>query len=562
MVSNISLSRRDALGLLAAAAVPSGITAQFTNGNGRDVETVRMDRIGRYATGEALGGAEIVSFAPSANRLFVVNSGAGQVEVLDLSDPTDPTQDAVLEASDVIARENVAIQSVGGTNSVDVRGGLVAAAIEADPATADGAVAFYDASSLEFAGAVPVGPLPDKVTISPDGNYAVVANEGEPGAETDPAGSVSVIDISNGPGEALESTATFDRFDGQEDRLREEGVHLASSGDGPAVASECIEPEFVTITPDSTTAFVSLQENNAIATVDLAAGRVTRIDGLGFKRFSLPGHELDTSDADGISLQRWPVKGLYQPDAIDTYRVGGETFLVTANEGDAKDFEVGVLKNLDLDPAGFDLTENPHVDTVEELKAPAHLGNMEVNEAAMREFADPDGDGQYTDIYAIGARSFSVWRHAEDGLERVFDSGNDFEEAFAEQYPEGHGNAVESGPETESIELGSVGDRTYAFVGQEVGSAIATYDVTAPESPDFVQMTANRDFGVSEDDIAAAAEENPDGDEPSRAGDFAPEGVHFVSAADSPIQSPLLCVGFELSGTVGVFEITPVTETN
>jgi len=557
-LNDIGLDRRSVLGLLAGAAVPSGLAAQF-GGGGNDVETIGLNRIGRYATGEALGGAEIVAFHAAGNRLFVVNSGAGQVEVLDLSDPSNPVQDAVLEASDVIARQDVAMQAVGGTNSVDVDGNLVAAAIEADPATADGAIAFYDASSLEFVDAVPVGPLPDKVSFSPDGNYVVVANEGEPGASTDPAGSVSVVDITNGVSNAVVRTATFGEFDGQEDTLREEGIHLVSPGDGDAVASAVIEPEFVAVTPDSQRAFVSLQENNAIATVDLAEGTVTGVHGLGFKDFSLPGNELDTSDADGISLQNWPLHGMYQPDAIDAYEVGGETYLVTANEGDAKDFEVSVLGDLDLDPDAFDLSENPYVDSVEELTRPEHLGNLEVNEAAMAEFADENGDGSYEAIYAIGGRSFTVWEVSEDGLDPVFDSGRDFEKTFAERRPAGHQNVVESGPETESAELGTVGDRTFAFVGQEVGSAIFAYDVTRPENAEYVEMAVNRDYSVTEDDLEAAAEEDPEGDNPARAGDFAPEGVHFVPAAESPVQNPLLCVGYELSGTVGVFEITPVT---
>jgi hypothetical protein len=544
--------------MIAAAAIPSGIVAQF--GGSNDVETVRLNRIGRYATGEALGGAEIVAFHAPRNRLFVVNSGAGQVEVLDLSEPSSPTQAGVLNASDLVGAESDVVSSVGGTNSVDVTGTLVAAAIEADPATADGAVAFYDPATLEFVNAVSVGPLPDKVTIGPNGNYVVVANEGEPGDSTDPAGSVSVIDISNGAQNASVETATFTGFDGQEAALREEGVHLVSPGDGEAVASTVIEPEYVTVAPDGERAFVSIQENNAIATVDLASATVDRIDGLGFKDFSLPGNELDTSDADGSSFQSWPLHGMYQPDAIDAYDVGGDTFIVTANEGDAKDFEVSVLRNLDLDPSGFDLSENAYVDSVEELKAPENLGNMEVNEAAMAEFAS--GEDGYTDIYAIGGRSFSVWQVEADGLRLAFDSGSRFERTFAEQYPGGHVNVVESGPETESVELGAVGDRTFAFVGQEKGSGIATYDVTSPENPEYVQMNVNRDYSVSEDDLAAAAEENPRSDEPARAGDFAPEGVHFVPASESPIRTPLLCVGFETSGTVGVFEISPVTNTN
>ncbi len=549
-------SRRSFLGILVAAGLVPAVASGRASA---DVETVQMERIGRYATGEALGGAEIVAFDAERSQLFVVNSGAGQVEVLDLSDPSTPTQAGVLNASQVVADATNGIDSVGGTNSVDVRGDVVAAAIEADPATDDGAVALYDAESLDLVRTVTVGPLPDKVTISPDGEYVVVANEGEPGDETDPAGSVSVIGVTAGGEYTNAETVTFDAYDGQEDALREEGVHLVAPGDEEAVASTVIEPEYVTITPDSETAFVSLQENNAIAAVDLGRAEVTGVNGLGFKDFSLPGNEFDGSDVDGHSLQSWPVKGMYQPDAIDSYEVGDQTFVVTANEGDAKDFEVGILGDLNLDPNGFELSENAYVDSVGQLQQPEHLGNMEVNEAAMAEFADENGNGQYSDIYAIGGRSFTVWRVDDDGLTPVFDSGNDFEKAFIREQPAGHVNQVESGPETESIELGQIGSRTYAFIGQEKGSAISVYDVTNPGSPEYVQMAINRDYSVSEDDLEAAAEEDPDGDEPSRAGDFAPEGVTFVPAADSPVENPLLCVGYEVSGTVGVFEITPDT---
>lgn len=553
--------RRFLSALLAAGATPalvSGAAGAEEHAATADVETVRVERIGRYATGEALGGAEIVAFQAPENRLFVVNANAGQVEVLDLADPTSPTQDAVLDAAAQAEAGAGFLDSAAGTNSVDVRGSVVAAAIEADPATDDGAVAFYDASSLEFLNAVRVGPLPDKVEIGPNGDYVVVANEGEPG-ETNPAGSVSVIDISDGVSVASVSTATFESFNGQKDELREEGVHIATQGDGPATTSEAIEPEFVTVAPDEETAFVSLQENNAIATVDLATATVERVDGLGFKDFSLPGNELDTSDADGISLQSWPLKGLYQPDAIDAYEVGGQTFVVTANEGDAKDWEVGILGDLRLDPNGFELSENPYVDSVGQLQRPENLGNMEVNEAAMAEFGDTDGDGRYSEIFHIGGRSFSVWQVEDDGLQRVYDSGNDFERTFAAEYPGGHTNVVESGPETESIELGQVGDRTFAFIGQEKGSGISVYDVTNPGSPDYLQMAVNRDYSVSEDDLAEAAEQDPDGDDPARAGDFAPEGVHFVPADESPVENPLVCVGYEISGTVGVFEVVPET---
>ena len=52
------------------------------------------------------------------------------------------------------------------------------------------------------------------------------------------------------------------------------------------------------------------------------------------------GSGFDASDRDAkINIRQWPVKGLYLPDAIASYKVGGKTFLITANEGDAREYD-------------------------------------------------------------------------------------------------------------------------------------------------------------------------------------------------------------------------------
>jgi hypothetical protein len=529
---------------------------------GGDVETIQVDRIGRYETGNFDGGAEITAYYAGGEQLFVVNSGAGQIEVLDVSDPANPTQVTVLDAAGDV-------EGGGGANSVDVVGDLAAVAVERETPQQPGFVALYDAAELAFVDAVEVGALPDKVTIAPDGNTVLTADEGEPNVEepagerTDPGGSISVVDVSDGPGNASVQTLDFTAFDDRVESLRAEGarVYGASAEDDDPRPSTDFEPEFVTVTEDSETAFVSIQENNALAAVDVQNAEIVDVFGLGFKDFSLPGNELDTSDADlgdgdTASLQSWPVKGMYQPDAIDTYQVAGETYVLTANEGDARDFEVSTVSELTLAADAFEprLSENPFVDSVAELQEPENLGNLEVT----NQLGDPDDDGEFEELYLFGARSFSVWRVAADGPQLVFDSGNQFERLYAEQYPAGVQNSVESGPETESVEVGQVGDRTFAFVGIERGSGIFVYDITAPESPEYVQTVVNRDFSVSFDELAAEAEQDPENDQPGRAGDWSPEGVEFIPAADSPVENPLLAVGYEVSGTVAVFEITPV----
>jgi len=548
-----TVSRRTALRLAGAAALAGAVPATASAQEAAATGISGLRQVGRYQTGEFDGGAEIVAYDADTTRLFVVNSGAGQVEVLDISDPSTPTQDAVLDAA-------ADVPNGGGANSVDVGGGIVAIAVEHEETQPAGRLAFYDAETLRFHGSVEVGSLPDKVTVTPDGSYAISANEGEPnddepaGERTDPGGSISVVDLSGSiPSVTSVETIGFEAYDDQVEALREDGVRLygASEAVDDPLPSTDFEPEFVSVTDDGETAFVSLQENNAIATIDVPNAELLDISGLGFKDFSLPANALDTSDVDGVDFGNWPIYGMYQPDSIGAFTIDGQRYVATANEGDSRDFEEGVVSELELDPAAFDLSSNPYVDSIEELQQPEHLGNFEVT----TELGDVDGDGQYEQLYAFGARSFAVWRLEDDGLQLVYDSGSLFEEIQAEQYPDGFQNTTESGPETEAVTIGTVGDRTYAFVGQERGSGIMTFDVTRPSNPTYISTAINRDYSVSFGDLEADAEADPETDEPGRAGDWGPEGVEFIPVADSPTDRALLAVGYEVSGTVGIFDV-------
>ena len=241
-------------------------------------------------------------------------------------------------------------------NSVAVHNGLVAVAIESDPKTTPGVVAFFEASGALLSH-VRVGAQPDMLTFTPDGRRVLVANEGEASDDysVDPEGSVSVIDLRNGAA-----------------GLSQADVHTAGFGDfarsaldpsirvyGPrATVAQDLEPEFIAVSDDSSTAWVTLQENNAIAEVDVEQGRVTRLMGLGLKDHSVAGSGFDASDRDGaIRIAPWPVRGYYMPDGIASYEVGGLTFLVTANEGDVRVSpaytEARRVSELRLDPAAF-----------------------------------------------------------------------------------------------------------------------------------------------------------------------------------------------------------------
>lgn len=312
---------------------------------------------------------------------------------------------------------------------------------------------------------------------------------------------------------------------------------------GPEVNTEYpisanLEPEYVAI--DGTAAYMTLQENNAVAVVDVASARVTDIWPLGFKDHSQQGLGLDPSDRDdAVAIASQPVLGVYQPDGISTYTAGDRTYLVTANEGDAREWGdyVEGARVEDLPPV---CEGSPAAG----LTGEADLGRLNITlENGLRE------DGScYEQLYAFGGRSFSIW--TTDG-ELVFDSGDEFERVIADALPEhfnsNHsesnfdGRSDDKGPEPENLTLGQVGDRTYAFIGFERVGGVIVYDITDPRAPTFVSYTNERDFSVSaEEEIDAGADP---ADVLRRAGDLGPEGLTFVESGESPTGEPLVIVG-------------------
>ena len=292
--------------------------------------SVSLSFLGRYSSGQFLeSAAEITAYDSASKRAFVVNAQSGTVDVLDLSNPANPIKiSGGIDASSIEAGVSI--------NSVAVYNGIVAVAVQAPDKTDNGYVALYKASDLSKIIHVEVGALPDMLTFTPDGKTILVANEGEPSDDyqIDPNGSVSVISVSN-VNTPLVRTARFTAFNGQEASLRAEGVRIY----GPnANAARDLEPEYITVSADSKTAWVTLQENNALAKLDISNVTITDVIGLGYKDHGDSNNPLDVSDRDSlVNIRTWAgIKGMYQPDAIASYTANGSTYLVTANEGDAR----------------------------------------------------------------------------------------------------------------------------------------------------------------------------------------------------------------------------------
>lgn len=291
--------------------------------------SLKLSFLGRHSSGQFdQSAAEIPAYHAGSQRLFVVNANKGALDIMSLADPANPTLEDTLLTGDISAGSEV--------NSVAVQGDLVAVAVQAGTKTDTGFLALYDANTLERISFVPVGALPDMVAFTPDGKYVLTANEGEPNDDysVDPEGSISVIDISD-PTDPQEDRAGFTAFNSQKAELQAAGVRIY----GPnASVAEDLEPEYIAVSADSSTAWVTLQENNALAKLDIASASVTDILPLGEKDLGQDGNGIDASDRDdAINIRTYPgVVGLYQPDAIYAYETDGKTWLVTANEGDSR----------------------------------------------------------------------------------------------------------------------------------------------------------------------------------------------------------------------------------
>ena len=506
-------------------------------------EAIAMVRIGRYTQADEaaaiavyldddLSAAEIPAFDPASKRLFVVNGQKAGIDVLDLADPAAPVLLTTLDTS-----------LFGPPNSVAVHDGVVAAAVESKIKTDAGEVWFFDAATGMKLTAVGVGALPDMVTFSPDGKYVVTADEGEPDDDyvVDPDGSVSVIDVSVGVENVLQTDVMRADFSSFTLINLDPDVRLfGPNADSPA---QNLEPEYVAISGDSTTAYVTLQENNALAVVDLATGTVTDVRALGFKAWN-NGPKLDPSDEDGAAaLVHAPIRGMYQPDAIAWFSSPGGDYLLTANEGDVRDWggysEEVRIKNVTLDPALF-----PDAEALQQDEA---IGRLKVTSS----LGDLDQDGDHDVLYTFGGRSFAVWNAADGAL--VHDSGDKIEQllatdpAYANNFNAGSAEndfdsrSDDKGPEPEGLTLGQAYGRTLGFIGLERMGGVLMVDLADPNEPAILAYVNPRDFTGDPAD--------------GTADDLGPEGLTFVPAAASPSGKPLVIVANEVSGTVSIYEL-------
>lgn len=532
--------------------------------------------VGTY-DGGGYARAEIVSYDAASKRMFVNNGAQNRVDIVSIENPASPT----LVSSFDVSSYN------GYTNSVAAANGIVAVAIDVTATTAsngrktanNGKILLLDTNGT-LVRSLDVGVQPDHVGFSPDKTKILVAGEGEPlcanddpataGVDestdstlaTDPNGTISIIDVANGAANATVTTLDFSAFDRA--ALLAEGVRVFFPN---STAAQDLEPEYIAVSPDNTKAFVTLQEANAIAVVNLSTPSIEDVVSLGYKDWGAASGNLllDASDRDNgsngaarnmVSYAGVPLKGMYMPDTIASFARNGQTFTVTANEGDSRDWTC-YKEEARMGDAGFSAIWTASGVDATAYKTALRLSRLKTT------MAFPSSSTGTSGLYAFGARSFTIWNAAGA---KVWDSGSQFEEIIQRDYPtcfnsdadtgsnnsntgaqmaasicssRMDGRSDDKGVEPEAITTGVIGAQTFAFIGLERVGGVMVYDVSNPSNPQFVTY------------------KNPaiDGSTGAGSTDVSPEGMVFVPAPQSPNGTPLLLVANELSGTTTIYEV-------
>jgi len=494
--------------------------------------------------GGAAVGSEVVAH-DAARGLVYVLGGVG----LDALDATTGALAFSNSKSAIQVPGGGVPASLGNGNSVAINGDNLAISFDGATPGTPGSVAVFTVNAggtaATWRATAEVGVTPDMITFTPDGTRLLVAIEAEPtqGYTTDAQGGLAIVDVASW-------TSTFYNFSGFDTAaLQASGVKIANGfgAANTATALTDLEPEYITVVGDR--AFVTIQEANAIGVFNLNAANGpigwTAVLPLGLSNHSLAGNGIDTSDRDGgTHIRQVPVFGMYQPDAIASFTQSGVTYLVTANEGDARDYGSAFNEAVRISelvpasgsapPAGMPALDAALLAQIQSRRGDADLGRLDVSRWA----GDTDGDGDLDRLQAFGARSFTIWQvggtDAAPTITQVWNSGQLLDQIVASQLPGviDDGRSDNKGTEPEGISLGTVDGQLYAFVGLERANTNLAFRIDGPTDVTYV-----------------GALRQP--------GDVAPETSVFIPAASG--NPAKLVVANEVSTTTTAFNLAPGT---
>jgi hypothetical protein len=522
-----------------------------------NTEPFAITELGRIISGDGEGGAEIPTYHAGSKRLFSTNGVRNTVDVYDLSDPAKPVRINRVElksygsdVTSVAAGRDVIVAAVHRAETFAANG---------TPSTPTGVLVVMDVNGKVLAAPDLGGVLPDAVTFTPSGTTALVAIEGQPVcAKDDPAttanestdytkaqdplGGVSIVDLSN-PATPVVRFVSFKGLTVGD--LRAKGLALSSVVND---AAKDLEPEYI-VALDELKAYVTIQEANGLGVLDIESGSWIEVRRAFESKLSTT--PIDTSDRDtGKGPRSYKnVVGPSQPDAIAGFKIGSGHYLVTANEGDAREYS---CLNDDLRGSSLKVDSRRFPDW-KTWSGNAELGRAKVNPNA----GDRDGDGDIDTIHLRGSRSMTIYRNGQV----IWDSGKLIEETQIAAFGIANINGSHSlsadkstvnytpqdrsddkGGEPEGVAVGMVGSSRIAVLGLERMSALVVFDISIPREPKLVKWIQMLPTTPTPASQATA---------------WSPEGVIFVSAEKSPNGKPLFITSYELSGSLTIHQITP-----
>jgi len=400
---------------------------------GIQASSLSLETVAIYKPQSGCEATEIVSIQNSTKRLALSCSSEGIVEIISITDTAQPSS---VNHFKVTTDEEISAVAFHPIENV------FAVAVINNDSFANGKIQIHDASTGDITNTFEAGAHPDGMVFSPNGKYLVIANEGEAyrynGKDYEsPEGSVTLIDFSN----ATQATVTqikltdFTQVEGMMHKKHarkferfvtggnnNEEIKISIKDNTPANT----EPEFVAFSPDSSKAYISLQENNGILIIDTTKAKIAGVFGLGITE-----HLADINDNEKVKFND-KITALREPDGIAISPDG--KYLLTADEGDT-------------DP-----------------KASKTLGNK------------PKGGGRTLSIFDATSGTF------------IADTANQLDEMahFAGLYPDGRSD--NKGSEPENVVSFTIEENLYAAVGLERANAIALVSLDNPSQPKVLSV--------------------------------------------------------------------------
>ena len=527
----------------------------------------------------SVGSGEVVSFSPTQDTLAVTDNSAGGIRLY-RHNGTAFANHATVDVAAWFTANPVADFVYSDVTSValstDGSGIGVAAAINGSTVNVGGTnyttsipqlgrLVFFNLETGAVIGSVAAGYHPDMVAIK-NGKVAV-ANEAQhawagSGAvniatfdSVQQPGSVTVADLTgldkNTLAAALATlpvtTTDFSGVSGMISGLRD---HTSFDPANEKLKHFHIEPEYIAFSPDNTQLFVGLQENNAIAVLNLADNTWANITGLGQQAITI-----DASDEDDLFDVTNACFGLPMPDSLATWTAGGNTYIITANEGDAR-VDDGDIKRLG--------TGSGNAVSIYGLASDFAPSTTDLDFGRLNILVDQSLNGpvfpttapnsDINKIVSMGTRGLSLWKKEADNSVS-FVSHLPLESELFARDPQRHNanngglktafdsRSDDKGPEPEAVAVTTLaGGTVIAVAGMERQNGVVVVDITNPASPQVLRYINDSGQGL-----------------------ISPETVTIVDAVDSPTGTVLAIVGYEgiidsnVAGGVGVYEINPAS---